>query len=117
MDERRRDPNTIARGIAESCKHNGENGEHVCVSCIATALREYGEAKRQECLDEQKCNSCGCSYERCWCNPVREMEREAEGYRRGVEKAAKYFLNTYPACYRGVDSLLETLQRGTGGGE
>lgn len=63
---------------------------------LVSALRSYGEEEyqrgREECLNEQKCKDCGCSYERCCCNPMREQEAEAEGFKRGMEEGKAYRL-------------------------
>lgn len=57
-------------------------------------LKDFWMAQaRAEALAEQKCKDCGCTYEGCCCNPIREMKARNEALEEAAQVPAKVWLN------------------------
>lgn len=74
-------------GIAN---HTEASDLAMCIKAFRSAIAEA----REEALNEEKCKDCGCSYERCCCNPVRELEAYEKGFSEARE-ASKELLSKY----------------------
>ena len=66
------------------CNHHDQR--YVCVHCSEQLRKAAFEEGRKAVLSEEKCKACGCSYESCCCNPMREMKAFEEGQREMREK-------------------------------
>lgn len=120
------DPTHIARGIAP-CWGNGVNGPKECTQdqkCelhfrLAAALREYGEAKKCEGIDEAE-GLFDSKYKQADAEGF--ARGDSQGFRRGVEESAVVAFDSCEhtqskricVCSREIRKL---LQRGTGDGD
>lgn len=77
-----------AEKIGEWFKAHSFASEKEGLDFITSQLDEAVREARESVLNEQKCNGCGCSHERCCCNPIREMKAREEGFATAKEKAA-----------------------------
>lgn len=64
------------------------------IDFIIKHINEAIAEAREEVLNAEKCKDCGCSYERCCCNPVRELEAYEKGFSEARE-ASKELLSKY----------------------
>ena len=73
--------------------HQDADNFDAVVSEIEQALDEADkvayERGQRDALNSQKCKDCGCTWEACCCNPIREMEARKEGTLAGLEQAAQ----------------------------
>lgn len=69
---------------------------------ITAELETFAEEKVKAALSSQKCKDCGCTYEGCTCNPVREMNVRLDEREACAKVADKYCVNG-DACGRQHD--------------
>ena len=77
-------PRELAETIIWKCNGHSRAGDSTTTDLFLDSLESFLaaalEEARQGVLNEQKCKDCGCSYERCCCNPIREMEAKSAAY-------------------------------------